>query len=214
MFFGISHLVVPTTDMERSAGMWCGVVGFAEARRGDGYIDIDSGNVQLRLMQVPAIESKVSLRLSVGDVSKAYQALLAAGAAPRYAPAKTPELEEMACVTDPDGHSIMLWRALTEDEWGFVPELPKQQGEWTPEAEALLKRLLAHVPALFRMLARRKTTRVIEMMAAEANGPVTRELVIKGYITSSAKATRFRLIEPLRAEGINPDDYCEDFDYE
>ena len=94
-----------------------------------------------------------------------------------------------------------------------MPELPKQ-GEWTPEAEALLKRLLAHVPALFRMLARRKTTRVIEQMAVEENSAVTRELVIKGYITSSAKITRFRMVEPLRAEGINPDDYRAEFDYE
>jgi len=32
--------------------------------------------------------------------------------------------------------------------------------------------------------------------------------------TSSAKATRYRLVEPLRVEGINPDGYREDFDYE
>ena len=213
MFFGISHLVVPVTDLERATRLWRQVVGFAEAKRGEGYVDIDSGNVVLRLMQVPAVESKLSLRLSVGDVAQAHDALVQAGAASRYAPMKTPELEEMACVSDADGHAIVLWRALTEDEWGFVPELPKQ-GEWTPEAEQLLKRLLAHVPALFRMLARRKTTRIIELMAKEAGSAVTRELVIKGYITSSAKVTRFRLIEPLRAEGINPDDYREEFDYE
>ena len=213
MFFGISHLVVPVTDLERATRLWRQVVGFAEAKRGEGYVDIDSGNVVLRLMQVPAVESKLSLRLSVGDVGQTHDALVKAGAASRYAPMKTPELEEMACVTDADGHAIVLWRALTEDEWGFVPELPKQ-GEWTPEAEQLLKRLLAHVPALFRMLARRKTTRIIELMAKEAGSAVTRELVIKGYITSSAKVTRFRLIEPLRAEGINPDDYREEFDYE
>ena len=34
------------------------------------------------------------------------------------------------------------------------------------------------------------------------------------YITASAKITRYRLVEPLRSEGINPDDYREDFDYE
>ena len=213
MFFGISHLVVPVTDLERATRLWRQVVGFAEAKRGEGYVDIDSGNVVLRLMQVPAVESKLSLRLSVGDVAQAHDTLVQAGASSRYAPMKTPELEEMACVSDADGHAIVLWRALTEDEWGFVPELPKQ-GEWTPEAEQLLKRLLAHVPALFRMLARRKTTRIIELMAKEAGSAVTRELVIKGYITSSAKVTRFRLIAPLRAEGINPDDYREEFDYE
>lgn len=68
------------------------------------------------------------------------------------------------------GHAIILWRTLTEDEWGFVPDIPKQ-GEWYPEAEQLLKRLLSHVPALFRMLARRKTTRVIELLAAELKSP-------------------------------------------
>lgn len=213
MYFGISHLVVPVTDLQRAAGLWRDVMGFAESRRGEGYLDIDTGNVAIRLLQVPAVESKVSLRLTVGNVQDAYRALLAAGAAARYEPMRTPELEEMACVSDADGHSIVLWRALTEDEWGFVPELPKQ-GEWTPEAEDLLKRLLSHVPALFRMLARRKTTKVIELLAKEMHSPVTREIVIKGYITASAKVTRYRLVEPLRAEGINPDDYREDFDYE
>jgi catechol 2,3-dioxygenase-like lactoylglutathione lyase family enzyme len=213
MFFGVSHLVVPVTDLERSARLWRDVMGFAEARRGEGYLDVDSGNVAIRLMQVSAVESKLSLRLSVFDVAKAYQALLAGGAASRYEPMRTPELEEIACVSDADGHAIVLWRALTEDEWGFVPELPKQ-GEWYPDAEELLKRLLAHVPALFRMLARRKTTRVIEQLAREAQSPVTRELVIKGYITASAKITRYRLVEPMRAEGIDPDDYRAEFDYE
>lgn len=213
MFFGVSHLVVPVTDLQRAARLWRDVMGFAESRRGEGYLDIDTGNVAIRLLQVPAVETKVSLRLTVGNVQEAYQALLAGGAEARYEPMRTPELEEMACVSDADGHSIVLWRSLTEDEWGFVPELPKQ-GEWTPEAEDLLKRLLSHVPALFRMLARRKTTKVIELLAREMQSPVTREIVIKGYITASAKVTRYRLVEPLRAEGINPDDYREDFDYE
>lgn len=213
MFFGISHLAMPTTDLERTSRLWRDVIGFAEARRGDGYVDLETGGSTLRLMQVQIVESRVSVRVQVSNVAQAYQTLLAADTASRYAPMKTPELEEMACVTDPDGHAIVLWRALTEDEWGFVPELPKQ-GEWTADAEELLKRLLAHVPALFRMLARRKTTRVIEQMAAEAHSPVTRELVIKGYITASAKVTRYRLVEPLRAEGIDPGKYQAEFDYE
>lgn len=213
MFFGISHLSVPVSDLERTARLWRDVIGFAEARRGEGYLDVDSGNVMIRLLQVPTVESQLSLRVSVRDVGQAYQQLLAAGASARYEPMRTPELEEMACVSDPDGHAIVLWRALTEDEFDFVPALPKQ-GEWYPEAEALLQRLLAHVPALFRMLARRKTTRVIESLASEARSPVTRELVIRGYITASAKVTRHRLHAPLRAEGINPDEYREDFDYE
>ncbi len=213
MFFGISHVVMPTTDLEGTARLWCQVMGFTEQQRGDDHVDIDTGSAVLRLVRVPRIESQVSLRITVSDVGQAYQALLSAGAQSRYAPVKTPELEEMACVADANGHSVVLWRALTEDEWDFVPELPKQ-GVWPTEAEDLLKRLLGHVPALFRMLARRKITRVIEMMAKEAQSPVTRELVIKGYITSSAKVTRSRLIEPLRAEGINPENYKAEFDYE
>jgi len=188
-------------------------MGFAEGRRGEGYVDIDSGNVVIRLMQVPAIESRAAVRITVYDVAKGYQALLDAGAAPRYEPMKTPELEEMACVSDPDGHSIVLWRQLTEDEWGFVPELPKQ-GEWYPDAEQLLKRLLSHVPAMFRMLARRKTTRTIEHLATEAKSPVSRDFVIKGFIIASAKINRHRLVGPLRAEGINPDDYRAEFERE
>jgi len=213
MFFGVSHVVVPVTDLERSARIWRDVIGFAESRRGEEYVDMDSGNVAIRLIKVSTIESNIALRLSVYDVTKAYQHLLAGGTRSRYAPMHTPDLEEMACVTDPDGHSIVLWRALTEDEWTFIPELPKQ-GEWYPDAEDLLQRLLGHVPALFRMLARRKVTRVVEELAREDNSPVTREHVIKGYITSSAKVTRSRLIAPLRAEGINPDDYQKEFDYE
>jgi predicted enzyme related to lactoylglutathione lyase len=211
MFFGVSHLIVPVTDLERAAKLWRDVMGFAEGKRGEGYVDIDSGNMAIRLIQVSAIESRVSVRLTVGDVAKAYQALLAGGAAARYEPMRTPELEEMACVSDPDGHSIVLWRNLTEDEWGFVPELPKE-GEWYPEAEQLLKRLLSHVPAMFRMLARRKTTRMIEHLAREAKTAVTRELVIKGFITASARINRHRLVGPLRAEGIDPDDYREEFE--
>lgn len=213
MFFGISHLVVPTTDLAQSTALWTEVIGFAATQRSEGFVDIDTGSATLRLMQVQTVEASITLRLQVSDVAGAYQALLSAGCAPRYAPMKTPQLEEMACVTDANGHAITLWRALSEDEWGFVPELPKQ-GEWLPEAEELLKRLLAHVPALFRMLARRKTTRVIEQLAQEAQSPVTRDLVVKGYITASAKITRFRLVEPLRAEGIDPAHYQAEFNYE
>ncbi len=161
MFFGVSHIVVQVTDLERSTRIWRDVMGFAESRRGEEYVDMDSGNVAIRLIKVPTVEANITLRLTVHDVGAAYQQLLTGGTTSRYAPMQTPDLEEMACVTDPDGHSIVLWRSLTEDEWDFVPELPKQ-GEWYPDAEDLVQRLLGHVPALFRMLARRKVTRVVE----------------------------------------------------
>lgn len=213
MFYGISHFDLQVVDLKRSRDFWSKVIGFDVSKEGEGYVELDSGNVAIRLIEVPAIEQTATIRLSVPEVGKAYEHLVSKGAVSRYEPMNTPDLHRIACVTDSNGHSIILWRALSEDEWGFVPELHKT-GEWLPEAEDLVVRLLSHVPAFFRMLARRKVTRVVEQLAKDDNSPVTREHVIKGYITSSAKVTRARLIEPLKAEGINPEDYQAEFDYE
>lgn len=213
MFHGISHVDVQVTNLDKAIHFWNTIIGFSIKSQGNGFVEIDSGNVAIRLIEVPAIENTSTIRINVAEVNTSYQALISAGASPRYAPMNTPEQEKIACVTEHDGHSIILWRTLSEDEWDFVPELPKT-GEWYPDAEDLLVRLLSHVPAFFRMLARRKVTRVVEELAKKDNSAVTREHVIKGYITASAKVTRGRLIEPLKAEGINPDDYQAEFDYE
>lgn len=213
MFHGISHIDIPVSNIERARKFWCDVIGLTETKKSEGFIDLDSGNVAIRLIQVSEVRNPVSLRIPVRDVQAAYKLILTSNTRSAYEPMRTDSLEEIACVTDEDGHSIILWRLLTEDEWDFVPQLPKE-GEWYPDAEALLKRLLSYVPAMFRGLARRKVTKVVEMLAKEQQSAVTREHVIKGYITSSAKLTRSRLIEPLKKEGINPDDYKEEFDYE
>lgn len=213
MFHGITHIDLQVTQLDKARDLWGSIIGLDVSKEGQGYIELDSGNVSIRLIEVPAVESTSTIRLSVPSVSKAYAKLVEHGATGKYEPMNTPDLEKIACVTDSDGHSIILWRSLSEDEWDFVPELPKT-GEWLPDAEELLVRLLSHVPAFFRMLARRKVTRVVEQLARDDNSPVTREHVIKGYITASAKVTRSRLIEPLKSEGINPDDYQAEFDYE
>ena len=72
--------------------------------------------------------------------------------------------------------------------------------------------LLAYVPALFRALARRKVTRNVEHLASSDRSPVTREHVIRGYILSSARITRHRLVEPLRHCGIDPERYRAEFE--
>jgi len=213
MFYGISHIDLPVSNIERASKFWCDVIGLTEIKRGEGFIDLDSGNMAIRLIQVSEVKNPVSLRIPVHNLQTAYELILKANTKSAYEPMRTDNLEEIACVTDEDGHSIILWRLLTEDEWDFVPQLPKE-GEWYPDAEELLKRLLSYVPAMFRGLARRKVTKVVEMLAKEDHSAVTREHAIKGYITSSAKVTRGRLIEPLKKEGINPDDYKEEFDYE
>jgi len=213
MFYGISHIDLPVSNIERASKFWRDVIGLTEIKRGEGFIDLDSGNMAIRLIQVSEVKNPVSLRIPVHNLQTAYELILKANTKSAYEPMRTDNLEEIACVTDEDGHSIILWRLLTEDEWDFVPQLPKE-GEWYPDAEELLKRLLSYVPAMFRGLARRKVTKVVEMLAKEDHSAVTREHAIKGYITSSAKVTRGRLIEPLKKEGINPDDYKEEFDYE
>lgn len=213
MFHGISHIDLQVTDLNKARHLWADIIGLNVSKEGEGFVEMDSGNVAIRLIEVPAVEQTSTVRIAVPDVSKAYQHLVEAGATSRYEPMKTPDLQKIACVTDADGHSIIVWRVLSEDEWDFVPDLPKT-GEWYPDAEELVVRLLSHVPAFFRMLARRKVTRVVEELAREDNSAVTREHVIKGYITASAKVTRSRLIEPLKAEGINPEDYQKEFDYE
>lgn len=211
MFFGVSHIDLPVTDLARAEHFWTGVVGFKPAKRGEGFVDIDSGSMMLRLFRVEHIEHPSTVRVSVGDVAAAHAALLAAGARDLYAPMRTGALELEASVTDPDGHTILVWRELTEDEYGFTPALPKE-GEWQADAEALLVALLLHVPALFRALARRKVTRVVEELAGNDHSPVAREHVIRGYILASARVTRYRLIEPLRRCGIDPDRYREEFE--
>jgi predicted enzyme related to lactoylglutathione lyase len=211
MFFGVSHIDVPVCDLARSEAFWGKLIGLQEIKRGEGFIDLDSGSVILRLVHVSQIIRPVTLRVSVPDVQAAYDLLVKSGGRALYEAQRTPALELEAHVADPDGNSVVVWRELSEDEYGFVPELPKQ-GEWHKESEELLNELLKYVPALFRSMARRKVTKIIEEVAGYDHSPVTREHVIRGYILSSAKIKRDRLIEPLKMCGIDPGDYKEEFD--
>jgi hypothetical protein len=122
---------------------------------------------------------------------------------------RTEEQELIAQLADADGHTLVIWRELTEDEYAFVPELPKES-VWRPEAEELLKSLLKSVPALFRALARWRVSRNAEGLAA-ATRIVSREHVIRSFILSSAKVTRYRVRKPLADHGIDPEKYADDF---
>lgn len=211
MFFGVTHVDVPVTDLARAEAFWGKLIGLKEVKRGEGFLDLDSGSVILRLVQMDHVTRPAVLRVNVPDVQRAYDLLIQSGGRALYEAQRTPALELEAHAADPDGNFVIVWRELSEDEYGFTPELPKQ-GEWKPEAEALLHDLLSYVPALFRAMARRKVTKIIEEVAGYDHSPVTREHVIRGYILSSAKIKRDRLIEPLRQCGINPDKYKEEFD--
>lgn len=211
MFFGVTHVDLPVTDFPRAEAFWGKLIGLKEVKRGEGFLDLDSGSVILRLVQVPQVSRPVTLRVHVGDVQAAFDRLIQSGGRALYEAQRTPALEFEAHVADPDGNIVIVWRELSEDEYGFTPELPKQ-GAWHPDAEKLLNDLLAYVPALFRGMARRKVTKIIEEVAGWDGTAVTREHVIRGYILSSAKIKRDRLIEPLKKCGIDPDDYKEDFE--
>lgn len=211
MFFGVTHIDVPVTDIARSEAFWGKLIGLKEVKRGEGFLDLDSGSVILRLVQVESVSRPVTLRVHVGNVEAAFETLTRSGGRALYEPQRTPALEFEAHVADPDGNAAVVWRELTEDEYGFTPELPKE-GEWQPEAEQLFNELLSYVPALFRSMARRKVTKIIEEVAGWDKAPVNRTHVVRGYILASAKIKRNRLIEPLKKCGIDPDDYKEDFD--
>lgn len=211
MFFGVSHIDLPVTDFARAEAFWGKLIGLKEVKRGEGFIDLDSGSVIVRMVHVAKVTRPATVRVSVPDVQTAFDLLVQAGGQGLYEAYRTPALEIEAHVADPDGNTVIVWRDLSEDEYGFTPELPKQ-GEWPADGEKLLNELLAFVPALFRSMARRKVTKIIEEVAAMDRKPITRETVIRGYIMASAKVKRDRLIEPLRKCGINPDNYKEEFD--
>lgn len=210
MFYGVSHVDVSVTDLARARALYADALGFEVKREGPGFVDIDAHSLLLRLVEVRSVELRTSLRVQVGDVERAWAHLVAQGARPLYEPLRTPQLELVGSVADPDGNHLSVWRALSEDEYGFLPELPTEQA-WQGDAEALLQSLLLGVPSLFRGLARRKVVREAEELAAGRN--VGREDVIRAYIRSNARITRHRVKRPLLDNGIDPTRYQADFDW-
>ena len=209
-FLGLSHVDIPVTNLDRALSIYRDATGFQESHRGDGWVVVDGAASSIRLLATSKPKHRSTIRLQAMDVGAAMEALVEAGATALYDPMRTPDQELVAAVRDPDEHTIYIWRALSEDEYDFVPELPKEM-TWDPEAEAFLKSLLKAVPALFRALARRKVTREVERLAS-ATRCVTREEVIRGYILSSPKITRGRNRQPLIDHGVDVDKYQADWD--
>jgi catechol 2,3-dioxygenase-like lactoylglutathione lyase family enzyme len=207
---GLSHVDVPVRDLGRALAIYRTTLGFGERSRGEGWVDLDAGGtIALRLLQVRRVQNRAALRVQAGTVEAVFQALLASGCKALYEPRRTAAQELEGRVADPDGHTLHVWRPLTEDEYDFVPELPKEMA-WTPDAEALLKSLLKSVPALFRGLARRKVVRFAEELGS--TGLVTREELIRGFILASPRVTRGRNRQPLLDHGVEVDRYQADWD--
>lgn len=209
MFYGVSHLDVSVAHLQRARQFYTDALGFAVRREGPGFCDVDTNTVLLRLIETRTVEHRTALRLQVADVDAAFQKLKAAGARELYEPLRTPQLELVASVADPDGNTVSVWRPLSEDEYGFLPTLPTAQS-WHDDAQALLQSLLTGVPSLFRGLARRKVVREAEALAEGRD--VARRDVIRAFIRANAKITRYRVRKPLLEHGINPDAYAADFE--
>lgn len=210
--FGLSHIDVPVQNLERAERWWHKQLGFQVKARGDGWLDIDVHTCVLRLSKVRRVEHPVTVRLQVENVEAAVAELKELGGRVQYEPLRTAEQELLAAVYDPEGHTLLIWRPLTEDEYDQVPELPKEM-TWRPEAEDLLKALLKSVPSLFRAIARWRVAKNAEYLA-EATRTVHREQVIRAFILSSAKVTRYRNRQPLVDQGVDVSLYAADFEAE
>lgn len=207
---GLSHIDVPVTSLEQGEQLFTQHLPFWVKRRGEGYVDIDTGTCIVRLLKTRQVEHPVTLRLQVSDVEETTKKLAEAGLRVRYEPMRTEEQELFSQVASSDGHALVLWRELSEDEYGYTPELPKELS-WRPEAEELLKLLLKSVPALFRALVRWRVSKNAEQLA-QSTRVVSREDVIRSFILSSAKVTRYRVRKPLLDQGLDLEKYSAEFD--
>ena len=210
--FGLSHIDFPVQNLERAEQWWCQKLGFRVKARGEGWLDIDVNTCVLRISKVRRVEHPLTLRLQVENVESAVAELKQLGGRVQYEPHRTAEQEFLAAVLDPEGHTLLVWRPLSEDEYDHVPELPKEM-TWRPDAEELLKALLRSVPSLFRALARWRVAKNAEYLA-ESTRIVQREQVIRAFILSSAKVTRYRNRQPLIDQGIDVSLYTADFEAE
>ncbi len=207
--FGLSHIDVPVVNLDRAEQWWCERLGFRVKTRSDGFLDIDVNTCIVRLSKVRRVEHPVTLRLQVDHVESALADIKQVGGRVQYEPLRTAEQELVSAVLDPDGHTLILWRPLSEDEYEKIPELPKEM-TWRPDAEELLQTLLRSVPSLFRAIARWRVAKNAEYLA-ESTKVVHREQVIRAFILSSAKITRYRNRQPLIDAGIDVSQYEADF---
>lgn len=209
-FFGLSHVDIAVTNLDRAITIYGKCLGFSVLQRGDGYADLEATPIKIRLLEAQRPEARASVRIQAPQVEAGIDALIDAGCTLLYPAARTPLQELLGSVRDPDGNIITVWRELSEDEYNFVPALPKEL-TWTEDGEALLQGLLKSVPALFRALARYRVTREAEQLA-ERTRVVTREEVIRGFILASPKVTRGRNRKPLIDQGIDVEKYRADWD--
>jgi len=208
--FGISHIEVPVSDLDRATTLYLDGLGFVRKQAGPGWVDLDASSLTLRLLETKGDAGRASLRIQVTELQPACAALVRAGAREVEAARRATDQEIMlASLADPDGNSIIVWRQLSEDEADYLPK-PQDETEWSRGAERLLESLLVAVPALFRALVRRRVVRLAEELYPGA--VITEAQLVRAYLLASAKVTRHRLRELLLRHGHDPDDFSAEFE--
>lgn len=208
MFYGVSHIDLPVKDLEKSRTFYVEAMGFAIRNKGESWVDVDSSTLMIRLRQSEGSCTVATLRIQIDKLEEGRAHLIAAGAQPATEIERTEELEMVTVLLDPDQHRIVLWRHLSEDEYGFNPMLPKEK-QWHPEAEQLLHDILRNVPALFRAIARRRITAMAESLTTETVDNIT---VVRAAIMATARVMRRFLRQPLHDLGYDPALYQEEFE--
>lgn len=210
MLCGLTHVVVPVSDLEAATAFYTKGLGMARVEAEDGgseWIDLEAAGVTVRL-RVEATGWHVELRLQTQTVEEGLEALRALGGRLQAAACRQGRLLE-GQIEDPDGNRLCLWRRLGEDELGEEIPLPVTR-EWRPEAYELLRSLLAHVPQEFRDLARRNCVLEAEWLAVDLDW-VEREQAARAYIRATPRLLRDKLKPALRQHGFDPEAMDEDF---
>jgi len=210
LYFGLSHVDIPVRDVSAALRLYRDVLGFDLLKEGEGWADLDAHTAKVRLLESKTLERPATVRVQSRDVEAGLKQLVASGAVLLYEASRTEQLTIEGSVRDGDGNTVTVWRELSEDEYGFDPELPMEL-TWDADAEALLKSLLKAVPALFRGLARRKVVKEAEARAHKTRS-IDRDLAIRSFISAQSPPNRARLREPLKKHGADPDAYRDEFD--
>ncbi|WP_147534291.1 DUF2621 family protein [Bacillus marasmi] len=73
--------------------------------------------------------------------------------------------------------------------------------EWNQDAKDLLEELVSPIPVFVRPMAKKKIENVI--LASVEGDVVTKDAVVKGYITSSPGDMQDRAVKLLKAKGVD-----------
>ncbi len=210
VIFGISHVCLSGPDLEVLREFYVKCMGLSELGSGPGWVDVEAGGTIVRLLASTGVPRGGQVRIQVGSVSKAVAGLTEGGAKLVLVPTRSPELEMVAEVLDPASNRLTLWRRLSEDEYGFIPDLAKTES-WDEAAEKLMQSFLACVPESFRDVARTNAVLEAEYLACDAE-VVEIEHVVRAYIRATPRLMRDRVRQPLLDHGFQPDHYQADFE--